>query len=243
MNVVMTAQTRLYIISFVLCLSLGFGYFRVSSLFSAEVLGAQTDLSPEEIVAMCNVVRQQIGLSPLRMNASLQLAAKHKAEAMIREQYWAHTNPETGQTPWSYIDETGYTYALAGENLAKGFQSSVTLVNAWMQSKPHRDNLLNPDYQEIGVYVISSTKLLNQKTSVIVQFMASPLTGTTLSTQLNTPPPIESNGTSFEILSIKPLLLLFGASGLGAFFLTVLLTLLHDRRAQTFRPPKQLWHT
>ena len=47
----------------------------------------------------------------------LQEAAEKKAQDMIENNYFAHTSPQ-GKTPWHWVEESGYDYRYAGENLA-----------------------------------------------------------------------------------------------------------------------------
>lgn len=51
----------------------------------------------------------------------------------------------------------GYRYRLVGENIAAGFASAVDVVDSWMESEEHRHNILNCEFEEIGVgYVFIS---------------------------------------------------------------------------------------
>ncbi|MEI6553150.1 MAG: CAP domain-containing protein, partial [bacterium] len=53
--------------------------------------------------------------------------------------------------PWYWIDQTGYQYSSAGENLAVNFDYSKDVVQAWMNSPTHRANIVKAKYQEIGI--------------------------------------------------------------------------------------------
>ncbi|EKD90091.1 MAG: hypothetical protein ACD_32C00026G0001, partial [uncultured bacterium] len=86
---------------------------------------------------------------------------------MFSENYWAHFAP-SGKTPWDFILNAGYKFTFAGENLAKNFTSSDAVVKAWMASPTHRDNLLNPKYQDIGI-AVAEGNLNGQKTILVVQ--------------------------------------------------------------------------
>jgi len=69
---------------------------------------------------------------------------------MAEHEYFSHYSPE-GVSPWCWFDEAGYVYAHAGENLAIHFTDSTEVVEAWMDSPTHRENIVDPKYTEIGV--------------------------------------------------------------------------------------------
>jgi hypothetical protein len=96
---------------------------------------------------------------------------------MIYAGQFAHyyQSPQGQMDPWQFIINSGYQYLYAGENLGKDFSSAEKLVTAWMNSPLHRDNLLNPNYSEIGVAVIEGPYLDKKDTTLIVQMLASPL--------------------------------------------------------------------
>lgn len=91
---------------------------------------------------------------------------------MLDADYWSHTSP-SGKEPWDFMEETGYTWVYAGENLAKGFTSSQEVLDAWKESTAHKENLLNPNYTETGVAVIPG-KIKDKRLVLVVQFFASP---------------------------------------------------------------------
>jgi len=101
------------------------------------------------------------------------LAAQRKAENMFQENYWSHYSPD-GKTPWDFILGTGYRYEYAGENLAKNFLFSNGVVDAWMNSATHRDNLLKKEYTEVG-YAIVNGVLNGEQTTLVVQEFGKPM--------------------------------------------------------------------
>ena len=103
-----------------------------------------------EIIAETNKVRTANNLGPLKANPKLDLAASEKLSDMIAKGYFSHNNPE-GVAPWFWIEKNGYNYTHAGENLALGFLRADETVTAWMNSPSHRANILNTNYNEIGV--------------------------------------------------------------------------------------------
>jgi len=138
-----------------------------------NVLGFATDISVDKLYQLTNEQRQNNGLSPLSLNSALTLAAQRKAENMFSENYWSHYSPD-GKTPWDFILGAGYQYEYAGENLAKNFLFSNGVVDAWMNSTTHRDNLLKKEYTEVG-YAIVNGVLNGEQTTLVVQEFGKPI--------------------------------------------------------------------
>ena len=128
-------------------------------MFSSEVSAAagnqvkpifQNVLSNELFLLDLNADRSAAGLAPLRMNDELNVAAESKAKDMIANNYWDHFRPSDHKAPWEFIDESGYAYRVAGENLARGFRTEAGITDAWMKSPAHRANMLSNKYREVG---------------------------------------------------------------------------------------------
>lgn len=139
--------------------------------FDSNVLGASTDITIQALVDDTNAERTKAGLKPLRLNTKLNLAAQDKANDMFANDYWAHFSP-TGTSPWFFFEKEEYHYLYAGENLAKDFSDSGSIVNAWMNSEKHRENILKPDYEEVG-YAIKDGTLMGQPTVLVVQLFGT----------------------------------------------------------------------
>ncbi len=120
--------------------------------FSFKVLAGKIEITKEKVIQLVNESRRAEGLETLKENEKLSLAASQKAEDMIKKKYFAHNSPD-GITPWSWIEKSGYNYRYAGENLAIDFKDAESQHTAWMKSPTHRKNILNSDFQEIGVAV------------------------------------------------------------------------------------------
>ena len=165
---VITLCILLLLLSKVLC-SFQLILIQQSALFA--------DLNAQKIIALTNDIRQQYGLSPLKENPLLDAAAKQKAEDMFQNNYFSHFSP-TGVSPWYWINKSGYNYHYAGENLAMNFIDSEEVVRAWLNSPGHRENLLNNNYQDIGIAVLPadfSKQGINQP--IVVQLFGSSQTG------------------------------------------------------------------
>ncbi|HLB50666.1 MAG TPA: CAP domain-containing protein [Patescibacteria group bacterium] len=109
-----------------------------------------TAVTPENVLTLVNIERHAAGLAPLSMNDDLTRAAQAKITDIFRNDYFAHTAPN-GTTPWFWIEQSGYPYVYAGENLAMNFTSVMAQHRAWMNSATHRQNILSDRYDEIGI--------------------------------------------------------------------------------------------
>lgn len=138
-----------------------------------NVLGFATDISIDKLYQLTNQQRQKNNLPLLTLSSVLSLAAQRKAENMFQENYWSHYSPD-GKTPWDFILGAGYKYEYAGENLAKNFLFSNGVVDAWMNSAAHRDNLLKKEYTEVGFAIVNGI-LNGEQTTLVVQEFGRPM--------------------------------------------------------------------
>ena len=150
--------------------------------FGAPALLA-SEISSTYLVEQANHDRQEEGLNPLKYNKKLERAAFLKAENMLKLQYWAHYGPNK-ESPWQFILQSGYTYAYAGENLAKGFSDSQSVHDAWMASPTHRANIMDSQFQEVGIAVVKG-ELLGSDVFLVVQMFGSPTYQSPTGTQKN----------------------------------------------------------
>lgn len=139
----------------------------IVTVFQPGVLGIESSVSSQQIIIDTNKERQALGLSALSENSALDQAAQMKAKNMFEENYWAHFSP-SGKDPWGFILGAGYKFSFAGENLARNFYNSDDVVRAWMKSPAHKENIVNPNYEEIGIAVVDGV-LNGQKTTLVVQ--------------------------------------------------------------------------
>jgi len=157
---------------------IAFGFFGLlnSSLSQSNslgyILGYASSITPAQVVELTNTQRAKVGLPPLTINSKLSSAALSKGQDMFNDQYWAHIAPD-GKEPWGFIGEAGYTYRVAGENLARDFSNSSDMMNAWMRSPTHKANIVNSRYQEIGIAVIDGV-LGGHETTLVVQMFGAP---------------------------------------------------------------------
>ncbi len=147
-------------------------------------------LSAEQLLQNHNQQRIQQGLGSLKLNESLTLSAESKALAMMEADCWDHFCPE-GKSPWDFFKDSGYDYVFAGENLAEGFLNADTAMTAWMNSKTHKDNVLRPEFTEVGFGVITGRYQGRENNTIIVAHFATPKSNAVLdSNRINIVNPI-----------------------------------------------------
>ena len=149
----------------------------------SNILGFATDITIEKLYQLTNEERLKYNLPLLIQNDQLSRAAEEKAHDMISQNYWAHFSP-TGKTPWEFITNQGYKYEFAGENLAKNFLFSKNVVDTWMSSPTHRQNILRADFTEVGFAKVDGI-LNGQETTLIVQMFGKPQKSLALNSTLS----------------------------------------------------------
>jgi len=140
-------------------------------------LNEETAIKPQELIDLTNNYRLSLGLNPLKVNARLTQAAVNKASDLLTNQYFSHTSP-SGKKFSQWIKEINYNYFYVGENLAIDFNNSQDLFRAWIDSPSHRDNIVKPQYQEIGLAALKG-KFENHSAIVVVQLFGSRVLGDT----------------------------------------------------------------
>jgi uncharacterized protein YkwD len=117
---------------------------------------ARSERFEDAVLRDINVVRAHYGLPPLRPNAELTAAADVHSREMIRRGFFAHDSADGGVF-WRRLlarySTRGYHMWAVGENLVWSSPdlSAQQAVQDWMNSPPHRENLLSPKFREIGL--------------------------------------------------------------------------------------------
>ncbi len=162
-------------------------------------------VTSSELIEMTNQARIKQGLEPLTVSSKLTEAAEKKAMDMINQNYFAHTSPD-GLSPWYWVSKAGYKYSTAGENLAKDFGESEYVHQAWMNSPSHKANILNKNYQDIGIAVLRGN-INGKETTIAVQFfgkitLTKTAIATTKTTETESKPIAKSDANKIEIPAI-----------------------------------------
>lgn len=113
---------------------------------------ADADVSQfeQEVVDLTNQEREKEGLAPLEIDTELSKVAREKSKDMQANNYFDHNSPNYG-SPFDMMQSFGIDYNTAGENIAQGQQTPEEVVDAWMNSEGHRENIMNGDFTHIGI--------------------------------------------------------------------------------------------
>jgi uncharacterized protein YkwD len=118
-----------------------------------EAGACPTGLTEAAVRCEINAIRVQSGLKPMGTTRPLRVAAVRHSRDMVRRHYFAHVSP-SGQTVSDRARRAGYGGERLGENIGWGSGSLATpaaIVQAWMNSPPHRRIILTPDFRDVGV--------------------------------------------------------------------------------------------
>ena len=112
----------------------------------------------EQLLALANEARAEVGAGRLHWDAALAAAALYHCRRMVAEGPIAHRyggEPDlTGRA-----GQAGAHFDLIEENVAVGPSASV-IHEEWMHSAGHRQNMLNPEVDHVGVAVVESRGVL-----------------------------------------------------------------------------------
>lgn len=110
-----------------------------------------------QLFDLTNADRVNYGLSILSWDESVRKTAREHSKDMAVNNYFNHTNLE-GQSPFDRMTEDDIAYRMAGENLATGQLSSIFAHEGLMNSLGHRENILNSEFERLGVGVAFNSK-------------------------------------------------------------------------------------
>ena len=102
----------------------------------------------DRVIELVNQERTSRGLQPLVKHDGLMVAAAARAKEL--SQRYSHTRPD-GSECFTILWHLGIDYGYAGENIAMGQRTPEIVMNDWMNSSGHRANILNENYDCIGV--------------------------------------------------------------------------------------------
>jgi uncharacterized protein YkwD len=104
------------------------------------------------VVCLINQERHGRGLPALRENSRLNRSAQGWTNVMVTHRNFSH-----GADFSARISAVGFDWSNAGENIATGYTNPAAVVKAWMASKGHCQNILNPQYREVGTGVSNAS--------------------------------------------------------------------------------------
>ncbi|HEY7496438.1 MAG TPA: CAP domain-containing protein [Candidatus Tectomicrobia bacterium] len=100
------------------------------------------------LVTLHNQERSRAGLPTLTMDTRLMRAAQLQAQYMARSKKSTHQG-QGGTTPGQRLQQQGYHAIQVAENIAHGQATAAAVLQAWMHSRPHRQNILGA-FSNIG---------------------------------------------------------------------------------------------
>jgi uncharacterized protein YkwD len=102
------------------------------------------------VVAATNAEREDAGCAPVTLDSRLSAAAQEHAADMAANDYFSHTDQD-GADSSDRMHDAGFGGSRTAENIAYGQETAAEVVATWMGSSGHRHNILNCDYDRIGV--------------------------------------------------------------------------------------------
>ncbi len=119
-----------------------------SDICTLQVAGMREYDEIQEVFRLLNEQRTQNGLEPLILDATItELAMQRAAECAL---YYSHTRPNGGSC-FTIIEENGIQVWSAGENIAAGYYTAADVMDGWMNSSGHRENILTSGYTHAGL--------------------------------------------------------------------------------------------
>ena len=145
-------------ITFALIIAISLSFTPVAVLAVSGGVVAVKTLPPgtsefeREVFILVNIEREKEGLDPLKWDTELSNVARAHSKDMEHKSYFSHINLE-GQSPAARIKEYNISFFYSGENLARGYKTAESVVEAWMGSVGHRNAILSVMATHIGVGV------------------------------------------------------------------------------------------
>jgi uncharacterized YkwD family protein/spore coat assembly protein SafA len=110
----------------------------------------QTKGVEQQVLELVNQERAKANLQPLKMDWELQRVARTKSCDMAQKGYFSHQSPTYG-SPFDMMKQFNISFKTAGENIASGQRTPQEVMQSWMNSQGHRENILKAEYTHLGV--------------------------------------------------------------------------------------------
>ena len=153
-----------------------------------------------EVVDLVNQERSDAGLEPLVFNLQLDNAANYHTDQMVDADEMSHQVP--GEAPLGdRVSDANYEWRRVGENVAAGYVTPESVVDGWMNSPGHRENILNPDFTEIGIgYANAPDNKSNYSDydTYWTQVFGTPINSSTPSFNFNSIPEVDNSQSEPE---------------------------------------------
>ena len=121
-----------------------------------------------EVVALVNTERAKQHIQGLDIDWELSRVARTKSCDMAKKGYFSHQSPTYG-SPFDMMKQFGIKYRGAGENIASGQRTPEAVMQSWMNSQGHRENIMNPTFTHIGVGFCEGGQYGTSWTQIFIQ--------------------------------------------------------------------------
>src|SRR3954449_8565974 len=152
----------------VVCVLSGFATSTASATTCANADTSVTSLSRTDarkaVLCIVNAERNARGLPSVHSDMRLMIAAQRHTADMVRRNFFDHVAPG-GSDPGHRITAAGYAWMTYGENIAAGYTTPRSVMEGWMASAGHCENILNPAFTELGVGVSAAAATLGGSTN------------------------------------------------------------------------------
>ena len=118
-----------------------------------------------DLMQQINAVRASAGIcggvarpatTPLTWNTSLQAAATRHSTDMAQNNFSSHTGSD-GSSAGTRVTAAGYAWRGYGENIAAGQADITAVMNAWLGSAGHCDNIMNSGFNDVALACVSQS--------------------------------------------------------------------------------------
>ena len=111
----------------------------------------------KEVLRIINGYRAEGGLEPLKLNEDLTMISNVRAEEIAWSGIHSHTRPNL-MSCFSLMRDHGFPSGQAGENIGWGYETAEAVCEAWKNSETHYENIMNPQFTEVGIGVAADPK-------------------------------------------------------------------------------------
>lgn len=105
----------------------------------------------KKVISIVNKNRKKKGLEALTMDEKLMKAAQDRAKELTKS--FSHTRPN-GTSCFTIFEKYKITPTASGENIAAGQRSAAAVMDSWMNSPGHKENIMNNRFKKIGVGLV-----------------------------------------------------------------------------------------
>lgn len=129
----------------------------IAFVLNINTVFADSMVSYKEIATNINNERLFRYSNKLTLNDQLYAAAKNKANHIMQFQYWAHELPKNNANYKSvsyFFQNSEYDYTKGCEILAVGYDNPNDIIDGWLNSKTHKECMLNEEMKDFGISVL-----------------------------------------------------------------------------------------